>query len=85
MSQIDLWPEQPTVQADQIETGFVLEDASGERQRFWYRLSAGQKLALSESCDPYIPPVVFTAMQKKAKLVVHGQVSPSLIVPAPSQ
>lgn len=79
MSHIDLWPEEPAVQADQIETGFVLENASGERQRFWYRLSAEQKPALSQSCDPYVLPVVFIAMQKHADLIVHGQVSPSLL------
>jgi hypothetical protein len=79
MTRIDLWPEQPTLQADQIETGFVLEDASTERQRFWYRFSSGLQPALTDSCDPYVLPAVFLAMQRKADLVVHGQVSPSLL------
>jgi hypothetical protein len=79
MSTINLWPEQPTIQADQIEVGFVLEDASKERQRCWYKFSSEQQSALSESCDPYILPAVFNAMQKRANLVVHGQVSPSLL------
>ena len=77
MTRIDLWPEQPTLQADQIEVGFVLEDASGARQRGWYRLPVEEQSALTGSCDPYLLPAVFTAMQKNARLVVHGQVSPS--------
>ena len=79
MTRIDLWPEQPTLQADQIEVGFVLEDASSERQRLWYRFSSELQPALTDSCDPYVLPAVFIAMQRKAKLVVHGQVSPSLL------
>jgi hypothetical protein len=79
MSTIDLWPEQPTIQADQIEASFVLEDDQGTRTRCWYKVSSEQQSALTESCDPFILPAVFSAMQKKAKLVVHGQVSPSLL------
>ena len=79
MAQIDLWPEMHTTQADQIEVGFVLEDASQARRRFWYRFSAELEPALTGSCDPFVLPAVFIAMQRKAKLVVHGQVSPSLL------
>ena len=79
MKRIELWPEQPTLQADQIETGFVLEDASKERQRFWYRLASHLQPALTDSCDPFVLPAVFIAMQRNANLVVHGQVSPSLL------
>lgn len=79
MSHIDLWPEVPAVQADQIETGFVLEDASHERQRFWYRFPSEHRAALSDSCDPYVLPAFFFAMQKNSDLLVHGQVSPSLL------
>ena len=35
--------------------------------------------ALTDSCDPFVLPAVFLAMQRKANLVVHGQVSPSLL------
>jgi hypothetical protein len=79
MKRIELWPEQLTLQADQIELGFVLEDGSQERQRFWYQLSADLQPALTDSCDPFVLPAVFIAMQRKANLVVHGQVSPSLL------
>ena len=79
MPRIDLWPEQPTLQAGQIEVGFVLEDASKEPQRFWYRFSSELQPALTDSCDPFVLPAVFIAMQRKANLVVHGQVSPSLL------
>ena len=79
MAQIDLWPETPTTQADQIEVGFVLEEAAQERRRIWYRFSAELEPALTGSCDPFVLPALFIAMQRKTKLVVHGQVSPSLL------
>jgi len=79
MTHIDLWPEQPAVQADQIETGFALEDVLKGRQRFWYRFSSELQPALTGSCDPFVLPAVFIAMQRHANLVVHGQVSPSLL------
>jgi len=79
MSIVNLWPEKPVIQNNQIETGFTMEEASGERQRVWYRCSAEQQPALTESCDPYVLAALFPAMQKKADLVVHGQVSPSLL------
>jgi hypothetical protein len=79
MNRIDLWPEQPIIQADQIEAAFALEGASQERQRFWYRFSTDLQPALTGSCDPFVLPAVFIAMQRKASLVVHGQVSPSLL------
>jgi hypothetical protein len=79
MEKIDLWPEEPTIKDDQVETGFTLEEASGERKRIWYRCSSEQRQSLTGSCDPYILGVLFTAMQKKTNLVVHGQASPSLL------
>ena len=79
MSNLHLWPEPPVIQNDQIEMSFTLEDASGERQRVWYRCSAEHQPALSANCDPYVLAALFIAMQQKADLVVHGQVSPSLL------
>jgi hypothetical protein len=79
MSTLHLWPEQPTLQAGQIETGFVLENVSKERQRCWYRLPAGLQGAISESCDPFVLASLFTAMGLPAALYVHGAVSPSLL------
>ena len=57
----------------------MLEDASVEPQRFWYRFSSDLQPALTDSCDPFVLPAVFIAMQRQAKLIVHGQVSPSLL------
>ena len=79
MATLHLWPEQAVIENEQIEMSFTLEDASGERQRVWYRCSAESQPALSASCDPFVLAALFIAMQKKADLVVHGQVSPSLL------
>jgi len=79
MSQIDLWPEQPTILADQFQTGFVLENASKERRRGWYRLPVEHQGAITESCDPFVLASLFAAMQTPADLRVHGSVSPSLL------
>jgi len=79
MANLHIWPEGPAIQNDQIEMSFTLEEASGERQRVWYRCSAEHQPALSASCDPYVLAALFVAMQQKADLVVHGQASPSLL------
>jgi len=79
LAHITLWPEQPTIRQDQLETGYTLEDNTGKRQRFWYHCSSDQQAALSASCDPYVLAALFTAMQQKADLRVRGQVSPSLV------
>jgi hypothetical protein len=79
MSQIELWPSEPIIQSDQVKISFELEDALHERQRYWYRLSAELQNALSPSCDPFLLPAVFIAMQKGSDLRVHGQISPSLL------
>jgi hypothetical protein len=79
MTHIDLWPEEPTLQADQIEAGFVLEDALGTHTRCWYRLPAEQRQAITDHCDPFVLAALFTAMHTPADLKVHGAVSPSLL------
>ena len=79
MNQLHIWPEEPAEQEGLVTTGFALEDAQGKRERFWYRLPTAQRGALTESCDPYVLAVLFTAMQTPADLRVHGSVSPSLL------
>jgi len=79
MENLHIWPEGPVIQNDQIEMSFTLEGASGERQRVWYRCAAEHQPALGAGCDPYVLAALFLAMQQKADLVVHGQVSPSLL------
>jgi hypothetical protein len=79
MTRIDLWPEQPAIQAGQIEIGFTLEHAQGTRTRGWYRLPSEHRAAITESCDPFVLAALFTAMGTPADLQVHGAVSPSLL------
>jgi len=79
MDHLQIWPEGTTEQEGLLTTGFVLEDARGTRTRAWYRLPAGLREAITESCDPFVLAALFTAMQTPADLQVHGTVSPSLL------
>ena len=79
MEKLHIWPEGTTEQEGLLTTGFMLEDAQGTRTRGWYRLPAGLRQAITESCDPFVLAALFIAMQTPADLQVHGTVSPSLI------
>jgi hypothetical protein len=79
MKRLQIWPEGITEQEGLLTTGFVLEDVRGTRTRGWYRLPAGWREAITESCDPFVLAALFTAMQTPADLQVHGTVSPSLL------
>jgi len=79
MNQFHLWPEQPVIQDDRLTASFVLEDVQGKRRRLWYQIPAEHKPALTDQCDPFVIAALFTAMQHKTDLYVHGVVSPSLL------
>lgn len=78
-ARINVWPEDRTEFEEVITTSVVIEYPNQERARLWYRVSIEQQAALTASHDPFVLGTVFTAMGQAADLVVHGQVSPSLL------
>jgi hypothetical protein len=76
---IHLWPEDQVEKDGQVATGFTLEVVKGDRKTIWYRVPLEFSSAITRWCDPYVLAVLFKAMNTPADLVVHGDVSPSLL------
>lgn len=79
MTDIHLWPEKPNEQGGKITTGYYLERPNGARDHIWYELPAEQGEVITSSADPFVLGSLFTAMRAGMDLIVHGEVSPSLL------
>ena len=79
MDKIHLWPEDIIYLGDGATKGFILEEPSGQRHALWYRFPSEFSSKITEWCDPFVVGALFNAMSIPADLVVHGNVSPSLI------
>lgn len=79
MSQTHLWPEE-LIEADGFVTVSVtIESGDRDRAKLWYRVPVEYRAAITESCDPFVIATILTAMSRGTDLVVHGEVSPSLL------
>jgi len=76
---LHIWPEEATIKNGLVETGFTIEYPDGARKRIWYRLHEVHSSDLINNCDPYIVAMIFPAMRTPADLVIHGEISPSLL------
>jgi len=76
---IHLWPEEIVSSGDSITVGAIIENPGGKHQHLWYRLPAAYREAVTKSCDPFVLGMLFSFMKTSADVLVHGQVSPSLL------
>lgn len=68
------------MQADgQITVSATIEGPRHKHKLLWYRLPIEYSSALTRTCDSFLLATLFTAMHKATDLVIHGQVSPSLL------
>ncbi len=79
MAQIHLWPEETMTVDGSTTVSVTLEQPEGERTRLWYRLPVEYGSSITPSCDPFVVATLMLAMRQSADVVVHGQVSPSLL------
>jgi hypothetical protein len=79
MGEIHIWPEEHRLIGDQIQVNVQIEEAGKDQQQLWYRLGKEHRKAITESCDPFTLALLFKSMQAPADLIVHGQLSPSLL------
>lgn len=79
MPQIHIWQE-PTVKSnDLITVSATIEVPNQERNSLWYRLPDKHNSLLTSSCDPFVVATIFMVMTQGVDVVVHGEVSPSLL------
>jgi hypothetical protein len=79
MPQTHLWPEEIVEEGDLLTLSMTIELADGTRTRLWYRLPAQYRDLLTSSCDPFVIATTFLSMSQGTEVLVHGQVSPSLL------
>ena len=57
----------------------AIERPDGSRRDLWYRVPADLKPAITHRADPFVAGVLFDVMHDGGRLIVHGDVSPSLL------
>jgi hypothetical protein len=77
--QIHLWREE-ALQADgELTVSVTIEHPEHSRKRLWYRLLLDYSSFITPSFDSFVVATLLTAMSQSTDLVVHGEVSPSLL------
>jgi hypothetical protein len=79
MKKIHIFPEGIIKNKDLLTVSATIEDPNGTRQLLWYRLPSEYAGAISPSCDPLVLATIFKAMAMATDVVIHGQVSPSIL------
>ncbi|NES69276.1 MAG: hypothetical protein F6K24_30630 [Okeania sp. SIO2D1] len=79
MAKIHLWPEVPNIIDDLIHVSTTIETTNQSKFNLWYRFPIKYQDCLTDSCDPFVIATIFLAMSQGCDLIVHGQVSPSLL------
>ncbi len=77
--QTHLWIEDPVEIDGTVTVSAIIESPEQERQLLWYRIPVEHRSALTKGADPFVVGTIFMAMRTSTDLVVHGQVSPSLL------
>lgn len=78
-STMHVWPQAIQTTADHLILSARIELGTQAPQTLWYRLPRTYESALSSNHDPFAVAVLLAAMAKANRLVIHGEVSPSLL------
>lgn len=76
---ITMWPEAPVEQDGCTTYSVTLEMPDSSREKLWYKIPSEHAASVTDSADPFVIGTVFIAMHKNMDLLVHGQVSPTLL------
>lgn len=74
-----LWKEETVEAQGLITVSVTIEHPDRTRNRLWYRLPSEYRDRLTLSCDPFVVAYILPAMNQSTNLLVHGEVSPSLL------
>ncbi len=75
----ELWLKDWTESDGLIEVAATIERPDGSRYDLWYRVPTEFKPALTRHADPFVVGALFDTMHTGGRLLVHGDVSPSLL------
>jgi hypothetical protein len=76
---IHLWIEDIIEKDGSAMIGVTIEKPNQERDALWYKVPCEYRHILTKSCDPFVVGTIFIAMRESMDLIVHGEVSPSLL------
>lgn len=79
MPQMTLWVEEHAESGADALASATLDVSGKERTRLWYRVPAEHRGLLANRGDPFVLGALFAAMHQGTDMVVHGEVSPSLL------
>ncbi|MBD2461263.1 hypothetical protein H6G89_09415 [Oscillatoria sp. FACHB-1407] len=77
--QTHLWIEPVVLTDGQATISATIEGVNRQPRQLWYRVPQTCQSWLTQSADPFVVATVMQAMIRKTDLVVHGEVSPSLL------
>lgn len=75
---LHVWPQETVRTTDTVTISAQLEWGD-QMHNLWYRVPQADASALSPNCDPFVVATVLLAMGKASQLIIHGEVSPSLL------
>ena len=78
-SKIHLWMENRVDKDGFTVARATIEKRNQERIFLWYKVPVEYRHLLTKSCDPFVVGTIFSAMGESLDLIVHGEVSPSLL------
>jgi hypothetical protein len=79
MHQSHLWREATVEVNGEITINIILEVPNQDRTQLWYRVPSQYSSFITPSCDPFVVGSILWLMKQATPLLVHGQVSPSLL------
>jgi hypothetical protein len=79
MKSTHLWPEILLGNNGYTKISVTLEYPDRSRKILWYQIPSEYHHLIPDSCDAFVVASILTAMSLEHDLVVHGNVSPSLL------
>ncbi|HBG28285.1 MAG: hypothetical protein A2Y10_03225 [Planctomycetes bacterium GWF2_41_51] len=75
----NIWPIESIEESGKIITSAMIETGRGKSFHLWFSVPIERKDDLTEMSDPFVIASIFYAMGNSDRMIVHGQVSPSLL------
>lgn len=79
MPKTHLWPETAVEENGSTTVSVTIESSQQSRTHLWYRVPSEYTSLIADSCDSFVVATLMLAMSQATDVVVHGEVSPSLL------
>ncbi|MGB5592480.1 MAG: hypothetical protein WBM62_00370 [Crocosphaera sp.] len=79
MNKYHFFPEEVTNKNGFITISCTIENPDQTKKQLWYKVPEEYQDDIAATCDPFVVAVIFKLMKQPAPVMIHGQVSPSLL------